>query len=926
MKPIGSNFFIAILILVAQFVIIIIGQAATIVNNNTWVGGNVGRISVNEWLFYYDDTTAPFTTQPYSASAIPQMTHFFLAAHFFNTRNASVLPILGTINEKCPDTKLEIVQYWESFGMNQFALPQVFEQLVSGKLHAIVGFAQNSNAENAAYLASAKNLPIVSHWISKNRHDTKLLSLFPTNEQYWEKFLAFVAQEWGITSAAFLIYSQDGSIELAEALRANVNASVNFLFFYYNPNTYAGFVQTLQQIKATNMNYVFLGAFQAYIPQIADFFAECNFLNDEKVIIFYDLDEPPTKEMLDENENVRALMKGAFQFEAKTAPTKEAMKWKETIYPTLDSLVGFKQEINKVVFGSNNNLSDARVVGDDFFQTTAQHATNIWGLAFDAVITVGMALCNLSTKNWENGALLYETILKQEFDGLSGKIQFTPANGARNSNTFQFRVLNFHQNEVDPIPIAVNQFGRWSIVKNSTVQWRRPGLQTINGNPKTFTIIVEEKNNVPVWLKIVGYCYIGFINLACLFAGGWLYRNQSEPIVLAAQPRVLFGLLVGTILMSWSILFLIGIDDDASPAIMRPVVGCNGVIALYFFGMQGVLISLIYKLAKLLAIFKNMRMKRSKLLKVFSLVFCLMAIDLVIILTLVLGFPISFTRATIVKTTSTFNDQIIASIGVCTATSSVTLGLLVSALVIQVITVLLVAFLAYSARHIPVRFSETKYILWAVVFISIIFIVGIPSIASAYFVPVAFFVICSSLILLTCLTVLIALLLPKMWQVRYGKLLFVTAGNANYFNRSPDRSVVMAGDGGRSSPLRNGRSSPDDVLEINHWNAFPKLGEQDEDNHASLERMLAAENGGTVGAYVIRASVKGGRKRNSMGNSCAVIAEEEPIGPELHVVGSGAKMVFVNGREEKKREMVFLEPETPAEEPKTGDLTALIQV
>lgn len=87
---------------------------------------------------------------------------------------------------------------------------------------------------------------------------------------------------------------------------------------------------------------------------------------------------------------------------------------------------------------------------------------------------------------------------------------------------------------------------------------------------------------------------------------------------------------------------------------------------------------------------------------------------------------------------------------------------LFSLAILNVGILMLSAYQAYAARHLSTEFSESKYLLKALLIIILTIFMGLPVVALTYETPSAVTFIISAIITMVCMTVLLCIFLPKV--------------------------------------------------------------------------------------------------------------------------------------------------------------------
>jgi len=239
--------------------------------------------------------------------------------------------------------------------------------------------------------------------------------------------------------------------------------------------------------------------------------------------------------------------------------------------------------------------------------------------------------------------------------------------------------------------------------------------------------VPEDTNLIPQALEIVAYCLLA-INVAAI--GGcatWLWLKRRSAPVRCSQPYFLWLVLLGCLISSCTIVPLAAQDDHDN---QHPPQSCMAIPWMYSVGFSVTFGTLFAKILRVYHIFRQAAeqaryspyMSRHYFVtiqEIAAIIGIVLLIDVAILVTWNFVDPLTWERVIIRE------DQFgapLESEGYCTSDSWVIFGGLIGAYHISLLAV--ACFLCYKARDIPTKFSEGKYVSFAVVSHLQIMIVG----------------------------------------------------------------------------------------------------------------------------------------------------------------------------------------------------------
>jgi hypothetical protein len=276
----------------------------------------------------------------------------------------------------------------------------------------------------------------------------------------------------------------------------------------------------------------------------------------------------------------------------------------------------------------------------------------------------------------------------------------------------------------------------------------------------TFDAVLKVKSAVDKNLigstVIAGLVLMSVVMATALGFVIWTIHNRNERIVRCSQPNFLVMLSVGTIIMASAILTL-GIDDgnSSSEAADRACMATPWLLNMGFVISFSALFSKIWRINK---IFLNPQFRRiivteADVLVPFAVLF---ALNFALLLAWTLYDPLRFERLP-VGSTNAFNTY-----GTCKFEHDGTIGIAVGILAVRFGAIILACAQAYRARQISDEFSESRWVGVTVASWLQVFVVGFPVMFLVKENPTAAYFLRSSIIFVTCMSLLLFIFVPKI--------------------------------------------------------------------------------------------------------------------------------------------------------------------
>lgn len=196
-------------------------------------------------------------------------------------------------------------------------------------------------------------------------------------------------------------------------------------------------------------------------------------------------------------------------------------------------------------------------------------------------------------------------------------------------------------------------------------------------------------------------------------------------------------------------------------------------IGTFGVGLAISIVSLMAKSYRISVIFNNSKFRRitataSKFMLVVLLVVC---IECAVLIAWTLVAPLTFER--IIDFADQY-DYPVSSHGICLGpapASGAFVGLLCGLHAVQVLMLMRVTS---RLTKVPARFQETRWINLAVFSMGQLYIIGLPSAAAVYNSPLGRFLVLSSIVFFTNMSLLFSIFYPKYMMHKYGEDYFNT--------------------------------------------------------------------------------------------------------------------------------------------------------
>jgi hypothetical protein len=720
----------------------------------------------------------PLNSPAISASSL-------LAVKHFNTRNTNFLPDLARIKD-C-DVQITLPYTCDDIGSPFKDMSSTLS--LANDVHGIVGPDSSAQGKFGVPVGNLENLPFVSHWCSSPVFSNKDLyplfaRTFGSDEDIATIMADFIHQAgW---KRVYCIYTSDAP-EFRDLLTDKLeDYGVSLTAHSFSDKSTLD--EAVVEFRNSQYNVLIWHALGSSTRELlAPILAkhEIVTLNPDFLLVFTNYDRAPTLEESRADYNISTMMRGSFRISSKIPDGQDVL-----LQNFFGNWTSFAADIpfinaNFPPYGSGA-IEECKTsqlnyqLSNNFFELSKDFASDVWGDVYDAVMTFGFAACEVTTP-FSDGTSLFKQILQTEFNGLTGRVKFNNITGDRSLDTIQFQLENYYAELDGGNGTTSSVIGVWNsqdkaFILNSNVRLRnnKVGNSLAQVVPSDITPPVVENDYVPSWLMYFGIA--GYVSTSCMCLGclAWLYWNRKDRVVINSQGNVMAGIPLGCAIACITSLML-SIDDNPSTQWTDPSRACMAAPVLFTMGLHLALFCLMVKSYRIWVIFNRKRVvtlrRRHAAATVFGLVFA----EGIVILAWVVSSPLYWSRVVTVRNLHGFPEQ---TKGSCTG-SSQAYAFLLSVIALHIVALLASAFAARQIRHIPADFQEANYIVIAVMGLTQIFLLGIPTAFALYDYSIGRFVILQILVHMSIIIVLFAMFLPKIYLLHTGKELWNTSGSNN---------------------------------------------------------------------------------------------------------------------------------------------------
>jgi ABC-type branched-subunit amino acid transport system substrate-binding protein len=543
----------------------------------------IGRIATIHTIS--SETEGQITPAPF---AISSGIAGFLAMREFNNRSGTILPGLPQLIGDC-DLELDMFMYDAERSPIVAArrLLHAFDVVHSVETPfpmAIVGAARSAISEPLAILTGTYATPQISpastsaeldnpdifsyfgRTIPPNTKDAKVLVEYFDSLRVKHFGVIYVRDQYGIE------FSRD-----VQAYAASADPPLEVAIFAYDPSNEESIKTAVDRLAATHYNF-FFGIVnsntmitvmrEAQRAGIAGTPKHAWYLSDAAISVTSAGFSVKDQEVYDAIDGIGILILNLAPHPAFT----QAMTNFQSDAALQDEFI--QRQYEPDFFTSTFNLTT--------HQTTAGISQQLF---FDAVISLGLAACNVDDGNTDffNGPELFAEWLMSNFVGVSGQVEFNSVTGSRDGPGVTYGIFNV---VADPEASAPENFRFKSTLSISAelmfieprtfpvdppgdgercILYARPPMvnfQIISpfiyadgtvDTPERLPPLDENMNLIPPGVITVGLLLAAFVMLSSVWWSYFTWKYKNRPTVRVAQPFFLQMTVIGTFIMGSAI-------------------------------------------------------------------------------------------------------------------------------------------------------------------------------------------------------------------------------------------------------------------------------------------------------------------------------------------------------------------------------------
>jgi hypothetical protein len=386
-------------------------------------------------------------------------------------------------------------------------------------------------------------------------------------------------------------------------------------------------------------------------------------------------------------------------------------------------------------------------------------------LNYDASIALGLAACEAESQ-FPNGAEVFDSLLRTEFEGSSGPVRFNRISASRSHLGLQFKVMNIKAEET-------NSEGQVFITARSSavVEFLSPGVVRevepfvfADGStqlPANLPDVDIDMNKIPGPVIASGLTLCGLLILTALAWIWWVVHYRRKNTVRAAQPLFLVILCVGTLILASSIIPM-SFQEPMSYKILN--VGCMAVPWLTSIGFTtafSALFSKLWRIGRLheaSAKFQKVNIKVHHVLLPFAV---LMTLNVAVLTTWTITSPLKWTRSPHPSRNDNFGRSI-ESFGQCHGDdATLTAAFTWSLMLVNFVSLAIAIVQSYRTRNLPSMFNESLHIVLSLLSMLEASIMGVPLLWFVADFPTASYIVRTGMVSIFCLAIILPIFIPK---------------------------------------------------------------------------------------------------------------------------------------------------------------------
>mmetsp|Transcript_2489 Transcript_2489/g.5714 ORF Transcript_2489/g.5714 Transcript_2489/m.5714 type:complete len:923 (+) Transcript_2489:466-3234(+) len=612
-----------------------------------------------------------------------------------------VISSLLGIREHC-DTDNVIVEVRDTVGS---AAPAIEEFLQSelqedGGIDVIVGPALSAVAVPLSTLAGVRGVPIISYSAtSRDLSPDNLFARVLPSDAETTQVLCQLFSDVDIQNVALIFVDDDyGTAYRDSLIKACDDIGIEVYATSFQQDSESSVTFAMDFVTSRKLNIVVTVSFSQSLPTIFKHAGPDHVFIGSDAVTLEGLDEFI---QMDPENNAKFVENHVLRVQATGANHGSLFEDFSARWLTLANDENTLQYLNDYMDTVNVSHVDAA-----FFNNTVENMSLYIPFAYDASWSVCDTLRNYSdvladidTKT-QRGAALWDAIVSNDFEGVSGYIHIDPETGTRDVASSNFVIERFRSDPVTAYATAMYSEGNWTI-DNDTFLSLPPDV-TVN----------TQNNYIHPTAKIILVVLAVLLICWTIFLIGFTWVKRRTRIMSRAQPTILMLFLVGVVLSSCS-LFFIGVEDletDLGQEFQN-----FSCMALYWSWSVGTVLTfgaLTAKLYRIYRIFHNRALKRIRItnMHLYGAIVGIVALDVVILTIWSSVSPLQWERT--IEATDIFGNAII-TYGSCTSEQeNVFLALLLSYTFLLFLTG---AVFSFMVRNTPSEFQESTHIVISLV-------------------------------------------------------------------------------------------------------------------------------------------------------------------------------------------------------------------
>ncbi|CAB9522237.1 acid type B receptor subunit 1 [Seminavis robusta] len=734
----------------------------------------------------------------------------FVAAMHLNERNSSIVPDLA---ERMKGCDIKFTYEMADSQYNRLVALKTVQQVATrpdmkpGHTYssdqwmprptAMIGAAASSISLAVANLAGIYQIPQISASSSATALDNKVAApyfsrTYPTNQADAEALMIYF-KSLGVTHFG-CIYMRDlyGSSFGQAVVSAAAEHGIEIYFTAFEAGDDQSLKEGLQYLKSTQVRYFFA---VVYVD-----LSETVFREGYNMGI---MGHPGYTWLLGDSSSY--LASGDHTVDLATeSDIAKAINGVGVILPGIDIHPNL-QQIMEHDFRTNQQLQQDFVAAHQpnlhrFFKELDFETmkTSIFvGMAYDAVISVGLAACQQSERFF-SPEQLRTGIRQQAFHGATGYVTFNNFTGTRDLLGLRYTITNVvvadDDQQVTPGRISFDATARTAIEFPSQVVDLGLGPYVYTDNttttPPALPHVDVDMNFIPRGIQAFGWGLMTFIIVlsACCIAFAQHYRTKQT--VAAAQPAFLMMISSGCLLMATAILPM---------SLQEPIpesgldIACMSQLYLVCIGFCvsfSALFCKLYRINKLQQGASQFRRVTIDVKDVMYPLVIMVMLNLAVLVAWTVADPLKWDRREPEHARDEFN-RTIASYAVCSS-SNETFGKVFGTLLfaINFVALALANWESYKGQKLPSHVNETRRIAFSMFFLIEACLLGIPILLVVQSNSTGSFLVKAVLIFWLCAAILGPMFLP-LWNKQTGRESLTRSvsilSSRNLTNRSSER-------------------------------------------------------------------------------------------------------------------------------------------